>query len=233
MNQSSQMEAERVSSGSQLLWSSAEGRCRYISGKIHASSLYSDILSVRNHTDDRWPDQRTPVDQYSDQYCMYVDGTPVGSLGVTRALDGDIYLHEFCPPQLLDAFRETIVSAYRFRILPEFRRTASQVPGLSLSRYMTRESWREQIAKGAGLDVINIERTHAPLYARMGYVFCEGSEYLDPVLGTPSCLMFLPVDPDRPSVIQDIIRENDIRVSVLEVTRCLSRKQVYVNGFGS
>ena len=92
------------------------------------------------HTDPRWPDQTTPVDNYSDHYCMFVENEPVGSLGVTRALDGDVYLKEYCPPQILDEFGDMIVSAYRFRILPGYRRSSPLAGGLGLSRQMVREA---------------------------------------------------------------------------------------------
>lgn len=221
-------------SRSRTIWSLEEGNhLEYISGRIADPTLYEHILNVRNRTDERWPDQSTPVDGHSDLYCMYVNGAPVGCLGVTRALDGDLFLHEYCPPPLLDRFGDALVSAYRFRILAEYRRSSSIVPGVYLSRHMVREAWREQIAKGAGIDVINIERALVKLYERMGYVLCEGYDYIDPVLGTESCLMFLPVDPDRPSVIQDIIRQNDLRVSLGDVLACLSRKQVYVSAGGA
>lgn len=159
---------------------------------------------------------------------MYVDGNPVGSLGVTRALEGEIYLAEYGPPALLEHFHDTLVSAYRFRILSQYRRSSPRIPGLALSAHMVREAWRDQISKGAGIDLINIETSYVPLYHRFGYVLCDGYDYIDPVLGTPSSLMFLPVDPDRPSFIQDIIRESDIHVPLDSVLRALSRTQVYI-----
>ncbi|MFN8390866.1 MAG: hypothetical protein U0136_11295 [Bdellovibrionota bacterium] len=215
---------------SQVIWSyDGDRRCELVSGRKINDELFNDILKVRHQTDDRWPDQRTPVDEYSDHYCMYVDGQPVGSLGVTRALDGDVYLHEYCPPPLVDEFHDSLVSAYRFRILHDFRRSSQLVPDIALSRHMVREAWREQISKGANLDLINIEKTHVPLYQRMGYVVCDGYDYLDPILGTPSCLMFLPVDPDRPSFIRDIIMETDVRLPVARVLRALTRSRVSVN----
>src|SRR5690606_30828641 len=122
---------------------------RLLSGRISNENLYNDIISIRCQTDPRWPDQKTAEDNYSDHYCMYVDGNPVGSLGVTRALDGGVFLEQFCPPQILDQFHDVLVSAYRFRILEQYRQTSTRVPGISLSRHMVREAWRDQIAKGA------------------------------------------------------------------------------------
>ncbi len=216
-------------SGPRRIWSHQGPKaCEFLVG--HAQhKLYEDIIHVRNHTDSRWPEQRTPVDQYSDLYCMYVDGQAVGALGVTRALHGDVYLQQFCPPPLIEEFHDALVSAYRFRILSAFRRCNQELPGIALSRFMVREAWRDQIAKGAGLDVINIEKTHVSLYARMGYVLCEGYNYVDPVLGTESSLMFLPVDSGRDSLIRDIIRDSDLQVTKDQVLRCLTRRRVYVN----
>ncbi|MCC6221298.1 MAG: hypothetical protein IT291_08680 [Deltaproteobacteria bacterium] len=211
------------------IWMTEEPKsCVLKSGRIGDEELFRDILTVRNATDDRWPDQRTSVDYHSDHYCMYVDNLPVGSLGVTRALDGEIFMAEYCPPRLLEEFHDSLVSAYRFRIKKEYRRSSTLIPGISLSRQIVREAWREQISKGAGIDVINIEKSYARLYEAMGYVLCDGSAYTDPVLGTESCIMFLPVDPNRESFISDIIKESDFHIPIERVMKCLTRTSVYV-----
>lgn len=213
-----------------VIWNPSEApNCKIVSGRITDKQLYKDVSSVRQLTDPRWPDQRTKEDAYSDHYCAYVDGLPVGSLGVTRAIEGDMFLQQFCPSQLVDEFHDLLVSAYRFRILDAYRQTSPRVPGISLSRHMVREAWREQIAKGAGLDIINIEDTHVRLYQRMGYILCDGYEYIDPEIGTPSCIMFLPIDPTHKSFISDLAQEAAITVSIDEVLRCLTRTRVYVN----
>ena len=149
--------AKDVWGQSRVIWRS-EGKnlCELVSGRKSDSNLYSDVLTVRSNTDPRWDDQTTQVDNYSDQYCMFVNKTPVGSLGVTRLLDGDVYLSEFCPPQLFEDFQDSLASAYRFRILSEFRRSSTLLPGLQLSKHLVREVLREQIRKGSRLDVINI-----------------------------------------------------------------------------
>jgi len=206
--------------------------CKMLSGKISDKTIYNDVLTVRNQTDPRWPDQTTEEDNYSDHYCMYVENLPVGSLGVTRALDGELFMQEFCPPQILEDFHEVLVAAYRFRILDAYRQTSSRVPGISLSRHMVREAWREQISRGAALDIINIESTHVRLYQRMGYVLCEGYNSMDPELGTPSCIMLLPVDPARKSFISDIIKDADVTVSLNDVMRSLTKTNVYMSDHG-
>lgn len=214
---------------SRVIWSSqGKNHCELVSGRKNDSALYSNVLSVRMNTDPRWADQGTPVDNHSHQYCMFVNKTPVGSLGVTRLLEGEVYLNEFCPPQLFEDFRDCLGSAYRFRILSDFRRSSPLVPELQLSRYLVREAWREQIKMGVRLDVINIEMTHVPLYQRMGYLQCEGYDYIDPILGTPSGVMFLPADPDRSSIIQDIVRESGVSLPVGEVEASLYKQCVSV-----
>ena len=219
-----------ISLQSRVIWGPVtKVPCQLVAGLASHEALYNDILSVRYKTDSRWPDQRTAADKYSDHYCMYVDGTPVGSLGVTRLLDGEIFLQEYCPQALLDTFHDTLVSAYRFRIVQDYRRTSPKTPGVNLSRHMVREAWREQIRKGAMIDVMNIELIHFPLYQRMGYELCEGSEYNDPILGTPSGIMFLSTDPDRPSVIQDIVKEMGVTLRSESVQRAL-RKKIFAVG---
>jgi hypothetical protein len=202
--------------------------CRLVSGRRGDEELYSRILSVRCQTDPRWPDQRTPVDDYSDHYCMLVDDEPVGSLGVTRLIDGPVFLSEYVPQLLSDNFYDTLCSAYRFRILSEFRRTSPLVPGINLSRHIVREVWREQLMKGVRLDVINIESSYIPLYQRMGYEICEGFDYIDPALGTPSSIMYLAADVGRPSIIQDILQDLGISFSSERVRSALQRKVVAV-----
>lgn len=211
------------------IWeSSGETRCSIASGKISDTKLYQDILSIRSQTDPRWPDQSTKEDDYSDHYCMYVNDSPVGSLGVTRALDGDMFMQEFFPPQILEEFHEVIASAYRFRILDAYRQTSPRVPGISLANRITREAWREQIAKGTALDIINIEKTHVRYYERMGHILCEGYDYIDPKIGTPSCIMFIPVDPKHQSFISDLAEKAPVVVTAEDVLRCLTRKSVYI-----
>jgi hypothetical protein len=213
------------------IWSISDPRnCDIRAGRSFNTDLYDSVLSVRNQTDPRWPNQTTSVDKHSDQYCVFVDGQPVGCLGVTRALDGELFMQEYCPKQLIDDFYDTLGSAYRFRILAEYRKSSSLIPGVSLSRHLVREVWREQIAKGVALDIINIETSHVIFYQRMGYIHCEASDYVDPVLGTASSLMFLAADPDRISIVSDIIRESDYTVSTNKVLASLTRTRVYMNG---
>ena len=214
---------------SRVIWSSqGKNNCELVSGRKNDSELYSSVLSVRMNTDPRWADQGTPVDNHSHQYCMFVNKTPVGSLGVTRLLEGEVYLNEFCPPQLFEDFHDCLVSAYRYRILSDFRRSSHLIPELQLSRHFVRETWREQIKMGARIDVINIEMTHVPLYQRMGYLRCEGYDYIDPILGTPSGIMYLPTDPDRSSIIQDFVRESGVSLSVGAVEASLYKQSVRV-----
>ncbi len=215
------------------IWKADRPRsCVLVVGRKENHELFDAVLRVRCATDERWPDQNTPVDDYSDQYCMFVDHQPVGCLGVTWARDGALYLGEFAPPALLEHFGHTLVSAYRFRILSAFRRSSGQLPELALSRHMVREAWREQMTRGATLDVIQTETTYAGFYQRMGYIHCEGYDYIDPILGTPSSVMCLPTDPDRESIIQDIVRESGTFLTLENVLRVLTRKQVAISRTG-
>lgn len=201
----------------------------FFSSKLVVSNINNqdhlrNIMKVRLATDPRWPDQSSSVDNYSDLYCLYYDNEPIGCVGATRLINGPLFMQEFCPQVLLDQYYECVVSAYRFRLLQRFRRTSPLSKGVSLSYVTIREGWRDQLNKGAGLDIINIEKSYMPLYTRLGYVLCEGYDYLDPILGTPSCIMYLPVDPSRKSVISDIISDGNTIVCVDEVQKVLNRK---------
>lgn len=221
-------EALASESQSRIIWSSNDNigqpsGCTMVVGRHRDEQLYSEVLSVRQKTDPRWKDQTAPVDQYSDHYCVFVDQNPVASLGVTRLVDGPIFLNEYCPPELLEEFKDCLCSAFRFRILSNYRRGSRLVPGISISRHLVREAWRDQIKKGIKLDVINIESTHIPLYQRMGYELCDGYTYVDPILGTSSGIMYLATDPDKESIIQDIVKESGQFLSTATVHNCLTR----------
>jgi hypothetical protein len=217
-------------SNTKTLWEyNSEFDCSLVIGEKNNEDLYRDVLEVRNLTDSRWPDQTSPVDDYSDLFCLYYNGIPIGSVGATRAINGPIFMEEFCPPSLMDQYRDFIVSAYRFRLIQKFRRSSPYAKGMTLSFITVKEGWREQLRKGAGIDVINIEASYVPLYKRLGYLLYEGSEYIDPVLGTPSCIMFLPVDPTRSSIIQDIITEEHSIVLADDVLNTITRRSFAVN----
>lgn len=228
-NRSRAMKNDQLTT-SRIIWQTDVGEvsCKLVSGRRDDEGLYSKVLDVRCQTDPRWPDQRTPVDEYSDHYCMFLDDKPVGSLGVTRLLDGPVFLSEYVPPVFADHFYDELGSAYRFRIISDFRRTSPLVPGVNLSRHIVREVWREQLAKGVTMDVINIESSYVPLYQRMGYDLCEGYDYIDPELGTPSSIMYLVADVERPSIIQDILQDLGISYSFHRISSVLRRKVVAV-----
>lgn len=211
------------------VWNSyADNDTRIVAGSKADKEFFADILKVREQTDSRWPDQNTPADDYSDHYCIHIADAPVGALGVTRLLHGPLFLHEFYPQAILDSFFDRIVSAYRFRLLPKFRRTSFLSKGTNLAYAMIREAWKEHIAKGAGIDLINVEPKYIPYYERLGYVLCEGCDFICPVFHEPISVMFLATDPSRDSVVRDLIDNRDDHIFVDDVLRVLNRKSVFI-----
>ena len=211
------------------LWSSDDAtNLRFVAGGSQDREFFEDILDVRYQTDSRWPDQGTPADDYSDHYCLYKDDKPIGSLGVTRALNGPLFLEEFYPADLLDAMPDRIFSAYRFRLLAKFRRTSLLASGKNLALTMMRETWKENLEKGAGIDLINVEPKYIPYYHRLGYIICEGYDFICPVFHEPISVMLLCTDPTRDSVLKDLVQDRDDNVFLDDVLRILSRTKSFV-----
>jgi len=196
------------------------------------SELYSRVLEVRQQTDQRWPDQRTAGDSYSDHYCLAVDDVAVGCLSMTRALHGDIFFHGYYPRIFFDKYLDRVMSAYRFRMLHPYRRTSSRSGGVSLASIMAKEAWREQIAKGVRLDLINVEKEYVRYYQRLGYIYCEGADFICPIFHTPISIMYLPADPTRGSLIKDLIQDQDDPLFAKDLRRVLSRRVVALHSVG-
>lgn len=191
--------------------------CKLVSGTSACDQLFRDVLTVRHLTDEKWPDQRTEADSYSQHYCMYVEDEPVGCLSVTRARLGPIFLQEYYPSVLVREFRNQLCSAYRFRIRNEYRRSSLSTKGLSLAATMIREAWREHLSWGIEIDMVNVEYGYIPYYLRLGYVKCEGCDFLCPVFKEPIAVMFLSTDPNRRSVISDLVRQRSTALKTEKV----------------
>lgn len=211
--------------GTRVLWSLPDPQeWKLVGGGQSDLSLFDDVMTIRNRTDDRWPDQGVAVDRYSDHYCMLVDATPVGCLSITRALHGEIFFQEYFPQAFFDHFQDRVVSAYRFRLLPQYRRTSQQASGIGVATIMAKEIWREQIAKGVGIDLINVERSYVRYYQRLGYVLCEGYDFICPIFHEPISIMYLPTDPTRDSIIKDLVQGRTDNVLMKNIHRVLRRR---------
>ncbi len=211
--------------GERTLWSlPAPKKYKFIGGGQSDPALFDSVMKIREKTDSRWPDQSTPADAYSDHYCLWVNDAPVGCLSMTRALHGPIFLQEYFPKVLFEHYHDRIMSAYRFRLLPKFRRTSQRSTGVSLAGVMAKEAWREQIAKGVGLDVIDVEATYVKYYQRLGYVHCEGHDFICPIFHEPIAVLYLPTDPTRESLVKDLVQDRDDHVMHKDVERVLRRK---------
>jgi hypothetical protein len=180
-----------------------------------ASSIFESVLAIRRTADDALPFYS--FDEYSMHYVVFHSGQPVGTLTTPRTRDGLIDCQSCYPPQLIDQYRKQIVSACKFRI------SSNPHSGMFLLRLMIREAWRDQLADGARLDVINVERKLVPFYRRIGYVALQGWDFVHPTLGTDSVPLILPADPTRRSFCQDLFASVDDPLLLTDVQAVLDR----------
>lgn len=208
-----------------LAWSIENNvHCEFVSGDSSDVDLLRDVLFIRQETDSGWPSQHTTADSYSDHYCLYIDGNPAGAISVTSAKFGPLLFEEFYPSALVETYRHCLASAYHLRVLPEYRQGAPLGTSMNIGRTICLKTWQDQLRKGCRLDVINVEPRLVPYYRRFGYVLCEGYDFDCPIFHTRICVMILPADGTRNSLIQDFARNLTDPVSLTDVRICLNVK---------
>lgn len=204
-------------------------------GSKNDSDLFKDVISVRSIDLKESKQKIIPVsfnfDAYSDHYRLIVEDQISGCLSATRLLGGKIDCQEFYPQILIDKFYDIIVSACKFKLIPELRGRGAIATSASYAKLMIREAWRDQLRKGAKLDLINVEKNYVPYYKRLGYILIENSRFIHPVLGTESYVMFTSADPNNGSILSDVFQES-LHGGILPVDSVLSllnKKQFYYN----
>ncbi len=158
------------------------------------NQLFGNVIRVRSQGNGS---NVFSFDEYSNHYCLMHQSNPIGTLTTTRQARGNVDCHEFYPLAVLTQFHEAIASCCKFRI-----NASSCSNRLAAMRFMARESWGDLIEQGVRLDLINARRELASFYMRMGYTIVNGSDFVHPILGTDSLVLFLPVDPSIPSSFQ-------------------------------
>lgn len=198
-------------------------------GSIKDCDLYLDILNVRNEAfdyDDKFK-LVYPIDSYSDHYRLTVDGKTAGALSVTQTRNGVADCEEYMPQCLLDNFRDMISSACKFRIVKQKIAHIEKRSQINLPQQVIKMAFKDQLSKGIKLDIINARKSFARYYRQMGYLTVENSEFIHPVLGTNSVIMYLPADPNHKSLVQQSCKSLDNHLLLSEVQRVLTRTSVF------
>jgi len=171
------------------------------------NSVYEDLLQVRtgNHP-------RFKVDDYSHHYLLRNDSGPIGSMTITRNIDGPIDCQSKYPKSLFREFGATLISTCKFRVIKGAHN------GFRTLRNMIREVWLHQTQDGMRLDLINSTLENVRFYNRIGYTAIKGSEFRHPTLGTQSIAMFMATDPSVRSFIQEQCARlsNPLRLSTVQ-----------------
>lgn len=197
-------------------------KIKIISGDI-LSNVYYDVIKIRKEVDPRWTNNEFTYDSYSTHYCLYVNEIAAGCITITWAKNGKLDCEEFYPASILNIYRSTLVSACKFRIKKEY--SWGVFKNEFTSKSFIREVLKDQISKGALIDLIDSEESLAPYYQRMGYIACNGYDFFHPILKTKMIVMFLPADPNIPSVAQEAFKNLKINLSSEKVLKELEREE--------
>jgi len=200
-------------------------------GSMSDKDLYLDILNVRNdpYNHSNLLELAYPFDFYSDHYRLMVDGITAGALTVTQARNGTIDCEEYIPKALVENFREVICSACKFRVIKQRIKHIEKRSKMELPMQVLKSAYKDQLNKGSRLDIINAHKTFSRYYTKMGYLPIENSDFIHPVLGTESIIMYLPVDPSRKTAVQDLFAQYDDPLMLSEVQRILTKTPVYLS----
>ncbi len=155
------------------------------------NSVYEDVLQVRVGNSPCFE-----FDDYSHHYVLRNGYTLIGSMTITRNIDGPVDCRSLYPKSLFQEFGATLISTCKFRVIKGAHN------GFRTLRNLIREVWLHQTRDGMRLDLINSTLENVRFYNRIGYTAIKNSEFRHPTLGTDSIAMFMPTDPSVRSFIQ-------------------------------
>jgi hypothetical protein len=150
------------------------------------SPRYADVLAVRRTRASAGIDDAFDVNAI--HYLLEVDGRPSISMRVHRAADGPMECEEFYPAALRAEHRAVVASASRLVA----RATSGRDP--ASVRDFVRSVWRDQLAMGTRLDLVNVAQPMVGYYRRLGYLLVPNSGFIHPRLGTQSVVMLMAAD---------------------------------------
>jgi hypothetical protein len=181
------------------------------SGTVADTLLYHDVQTLREKTlhDDapEWGgpfSHQTFYDGYSEFYCAYVDGRPLGALTATRAGRGRLACEEYYPRDFLREERDRVVSTTQLNVI-----TPTETDGFSrrrIIRLLVTRMWQDQLARGIRYDLIHASVRHMATYRQLGYLQVARSFFVHPVSRAPSYVMLLPADRSHACCVHDLFR---------------------------
>ena len=184
------------------------------------NSIYPDVLQVRIGSNPRFQ-----FDDYSHHYLLRNSVDPIGSMTITRNIDGPVDCQSLYPKSLFQEFGATLISTCKFRII------SGTHNGFRTLRNLIREVWLHQTRDGMRLDLINSTLENVRFYKRIGYTTIENSEFRHPTLGTQSVAMFMATDPSVRSFIQKQCARlsNPLRLSTVQkaINAHLNKQEKY------
>lgn len=199
-------------------------------GSTQDHDLYHDLLNIRNNPynySDKFK-MVFPFDKYSDHYRLSIGGKATGALSVTQAKNGRVDCEEYIPECLVDSYRDVISSACKFRIIKQRIQHLQNRSKMDLPKQVLKTAFKDQLTKGTRLDIINAHKSFARYYRQIGYVSIDDGGFIHPVLGTDSLIMYLPADPSRTSMGQDLFEKCDNPLMLSDVKKVLTRTQVFM-----
>ena len=198
-----------MSSSRKMLFQNKDSGISFFTEFGTENSTFQDALSVR--ADDHSLDgatadpasQETEFDRYSQHYVLYHGMKPVGTASVTRVQDGLIDCQEYYPQRLLAQLGHLTDSASHLRI------RGSEGRSYRTFRRVIREIWKDRLASGTRLNIINVTTERLRGYRAMGYHRLPVPVFIHPRLKTESHTVVLATDPTLRSFIQDFVQKID------------------------
>ncbi len=163
------------------------------------NDLYERLIKVRGYGHDG--PVRFFFDSYSYHYGLIEGDVAVGTLTVTRLVDGALDCQSFYPSCLLDTFYGEVFTTCKFRI------AGTAKSSFRTLRMMLRHAWSDQLEQGSRLVLINSDQKLVPFYKRIGFEVIENSEFIHPLLGTSSVCMLMRADPNAKSFFSDLFEQ--------------------------
>ncbi|MDA8743735.1 hypothetical protein N9N28_03775 [Rubripirellula amarantea] len=176
------------------------------------NSLYEHLVDVRGRGNSG-PVQ-FPFDAYSYHYGLLDGELAVGTLTVTRLVDGILDCQSIYPSCILKSFHQEVFTTCKFRI------SGTGKSSFRTLRMMLRHAWRDQIVQGSRLVLINADQKLVPFYKRIGFEVIQDSEFVHPLLGTASICLLMRADPNSRSFFSDLFEKVEQPITAADIARC-------------
>lgn len=138
---------------------------------------------------------RDAFDEDGEHYVSYQHGVPMYAVRVTRASESPIECEECYPAELIERFRDCLVSCGRFVRNPD-------VPGgAARASDFLAACWADLIARGVRIEISNATDRLLPYYRTFGYTTLRVPTFRHPVWHTESYTICFIADPTLPGSV--------------------------------